>query len=122
MTWYILKGEDLKRDQRIVFPFYRTLDEGFGDNALTFNDELLHCDIAAAPKWPTIGITKRNCIVTSDLRSVDRRLFKKVPTYDRTGYCYEVYYDLVVTTEAANMKFSLEVNGREMGSVAAAYE
>ncbi len=26
MTWYIYIGEDLKRDQKIKFPFYRTLD------------------------------------------------------------------------------------------------
>lgn len=106
----------------MVFPFYRTLEEGFVDHSLIFRDELLHCDISVAPKWPTVGVTKRNCSLTADLRSADRRLFKKVPKWDGTGYGYQVHYNLVVTTKAANMKFSLEVAGKEIGSVAAAYE
>ena len=122
MTWYIVKGDDLKRDQRIKFPFFRTLDEGFGDNSLIFTSELMHSEATVAPKWPKIGVTKRNCTLTADLRSVDRRIFKKVSKLDGTGYGYEVYYDLVVTTAAANMKFSLEVAGKEMGSVTAVYE
>lgn len=122
MTWYIFQGEDLKRDQRIVFPFYRVLDEGFSSKSLIFSDDLIHCESPVAPRWPEIDVTKRNCTLVSDLRSVSRRTFKKVPLWDGTGYGYEIDYNLVVTTEAAVMKFSLEVDGKEMGSVAAVYE
>ena len=82
----------------------------------------MHSEAPVAPKWPKIGVTKRNCTLTADLRSVDRRSFKKVSTWDGTGYGYEVHYHLVVTTAAANMKFSLEFAGKEMGSVTAVYE
>lgn len=122
MRWYIFQGEDLRRDQRIVFSFSRTLDEGFDDNWLIFEDKLLHCETPIALKWPKDGITEHNCTLISDLRSVDRQLFKKVSLWDGTGYGYKISYDLVVKTSAANMKFSLELDGKEMGSVDAVYE
>ena len=122
MTWCIFQGEDLKRDQRVVFPFYRNLDEGFNDSSLIFVTELMHCETLHAPRYPDKNVTKRNCILTADLTTVDRRLFKQVPLADGTGHGYEVYFDLVVTIKAAMMKFSLEVAGKEMGSVAVVYE
>ena len=122
MTWFIRQGEDLKRDQRVFFPFHRTLDEGFDDSSLIFESDLMHCETLIAPKWPIQGVTKRNCTLTADLRFVDRRLFKKVSLWDGTGYGYKVSYNLIVTLAAAVMKFSLEIDGKEMGSVAAVYE
>lgn len=122
MSWFILNGEDLKRDQKVEFSFRRILDEGFDDSALIFKDKLLHCETLDAPRYPKKDITKTNCILTADLRALNRRRFKKIPLMDGTGYGYEVNFDLAVTIEAGMMKFSLEVAGKEKGSVAAVYE
>ena len=121
MTWYIYSGEDLKRDQKIKFPFYRILDEGYDDDDLMFDTELIESETKIPPTHPSPGIdTKRNCLCTSDLRSIDRSLLQKKTGTDGKTY-YNVHYDIVVSTEAANMKFSLEIDGVEMGAVSAKY-
>jgi len=43
MTWFINIGDDIARDQKIKFPFYRSLDEGYTDNQLVFYDTLHEC-------------------------------------------------------------------------------
>lgn len=105
-----------------MFPFYRTLKEGFENDSLIFEAELLHCDAPFPPRYPKKDVTKVNCVLTADLRTVDRSLFVKTPMADGTGYGYEVYFDLAVTIETAVMRYSLEIGGEEMGSVTALYE
>lgn len=121
ITWFILKGEDLKRDKKILFPFYRTLPEDFSSADLTFQDDLTMDESAKASPYPKEGVTKLNCTLTCDLSSVDRQYFKKRTGVDGRAYV-DVHYDLVVTTKSAMMKFSLEVQGRELGSVEANYD
>ena len=121
MTWYIYQGEDLKRDQKLIFPFYRSLDEGYSPQALIFRDELIQCEAIQPAKHPKEGVTKTNCVLTSDLTGVDVSHFKTKTTAKGAIY-YDVYYNLAVTIEAAVMRFSLEIDGKEIGSVTAAYE
>lgn len=121
MTWYIYQGEDLKRDQKLKFPFYRSLEDGFSSDSLVFDDELIQCETLQPAKYPKEGLTRTNCQLTADLRNVDRSVFKKKMSLQNGTY-YEVHYDLVVTIQAAVMKFSLEIDGKEMGSVEALYE
>ncbi|MCJ1377667.1 hypothetical protein MMC17_000763 [Xylographa soralifera] len=121
MTWYIYQGEDLKRDQKLTFPFYHSLEENFPPKALIFTDELIQCEAVQPAKYPKQGVTNVNCVLTSDLTGVDRSHFK-TKTSTRGAIYYDVYYNLAVTIEAAVMKFSLEINGKEIGSVTAAYE
>lgn len=121
MTWYIEKGEDLRRDNKIVFPFYRRLPERFPDTDLIFHDELYSDDSARAHQHPKDGAVKTNCTLKSDLRSLDRSLLKKRTGADGKSYV-DVNYDLVVTLKSAQMRFSLEVKGKEFGSVNAKYE
>lgn len=120
MTWYILQGEDLVRDQKIEFPFYRSLPENFSDSELKFKSELTQCDAIRPAPYPKPGLTKVNCILESDLRSVPRTMFKKMIAKDGRPY-YDVYYNLIVTIDSAVMRFSLEFNGQEMGKVEAQY-
>ncbi|KAK3378394.1 Hsp70 family protein-like protein [Podospora didyma] len=121
MTWYIYSGEDLKRDQKIKFPFFRTLEDDFPDDDLLFDTELVESESKMPPTYPNPGIdTKTSCLCTSDLRTMDRSLLQKKAGTDGKTY-YNVHYDLVVSTEAANMRFSLEVNGVEMGAVLEKY-
>ena len=121
MTWYIEKGEDLQRDNQIVFPFYRRLHQGFSDAQLLFTDSLLSDDSARANRYPKEGAVKTNCTLTSDLRSIDRSLLQRKFGADGKSY-FDVHYDLVVTLKSAQMRFSLEIKGQEFGSVNATYE
>lgn len=70
----------------------------------------------AAPSYPDFQI-KEWCRVRSDLTE-----FRPVKRTGADGKpFYRIYYNLVVRTNDANLKFSLEVEGEEMGSVEATY-
>ncbi|TVY38304.1 Heat shock 70 kDa protein 12B [Lachnellula occidentalis] len=120
MTWYIHRGDDLMREHSITFPFFRTLAEGFTNDKLIFRDELIQSERKIAPRHPSPLANKVNCVLTADLSEVDRSHFKKVVGIDGRNYV-QVFYDLVVTMKPAVMKFSLEIKGKEMGSVSAKF-
>ena len=121
MTWYIYAGEDLQRDQKIPFPFFRTFDEAYLRDELITSATLIQCEAMNPPKYPKDGVTTVNCVLTADLTSVDSSFFKRKTSWDRKSY-YEIHYNLVVTLQAAQMRFSLEIDGVEMGSVSAKYD
>lgn len=64
---------------------------------------------------------KPNCQLTANLASIDKKhIISKVGA---DGITYnDVYFDLVVSVKSALMKFSLEIKGKEFGSVNAKYE
>lgn len=119
MTWYIYKGEELKRDSTVKFPFYRNVSVQGDSSSLIFQDELLICDLPTAPTYPgdDVGV---NCRLTSDLTGIDKSTFGTVADPEGTKY-YHVNFDLVISTQDANMTFSLEVNGKKCGCVTADY-
>lgn len=121
MTWFIFRGEDLRRDQKVRFPFYRRLPEGFSDNQLVFVDALITDESVLSSTHPKEGVTQTNCVLTADLREVDRSHFHKRRGIDGVDYV-DVHYELVVTVMSAVMKFSLEIKDKEIGSVEAEYE
>jgi hypothetical protein len=121
MTWYINRGEDMQRDQRVVFPFYRSLPSDFKPSILIFKDELIECAHDQAPLYPKAGVTMHTCTLNSGLTGVNQSLFKNRIGITETPYV-DVYYNLVVTMQSAMMKVSLEVDGEEMGSVQAKYD
>ncbi|PVH80873.1 putative heat shock 70 kDa protein 12A [Cadophora sp. DSE1049] len=121
MTWYILRGKDLMREQVVKFPFYRSLPEGFANSQLIFTDELIQSESKTPPVHPSPSTTKVNCVLTADLSGVDRSHFPRVTGKDDNVY-YEVHYDLLITIKPAMMKFSLELKGKEMGTVNAVYD
>lgn len=43
MTWYISIGDDISRDQKIRFPFNRSLDVDYSPSDLIFTDQLYEC-------------------------------------------------------------------------------
>ncbi|KAF7943848.1 uncharacterized protein EAE97_005918 [Botrytis byssoidea] len=119
MTWYIERGEDLQRPQKIKFSFYRVLHK-LSDETIMFKETLHHCELVDAPvrPGPTVAV---NCSLKVDLRGVDRTTIRK--KIERFGdQCWDVHFDLVVTINSAIMMFSLEYNGEEMGSVEAKYD
>lgn len=44
MTWYINIGDDIQRDQKIKFPFFRDIHENYSPNDLIFHDHLYQCE------------------------------------------------------------------------------
>ncbi|KAL8667386.1 MAG: hypothetical protein Q9202_000602 [Teloschistes flavicans] len=118
---YTGKQKVSKRDQKIVFSFYRSLPQDYSPSALIFTDNLLECSLDQAPKYPRTGSTMMNCKLTADLTSVGKHHFESKVGLDGTPYV-DVSYELVVSTKTAIMKFSLEVDGEEMGSVEASYD
>lgn len=121
MTWYIYQGEDLKRDQKVVFPFYQSIRENYEPDDLVFYSTLIQCEAIRPVKYPTEGVTKKNCSLKADLRSVPRDHFRRQISFDGKPY-YDIDYNLVVTVQSAAMKFSLEINEQELGSVEARYD
>lgn len=119
MTWYIYKGEDLKRDQVIKFKFYRTIPQQYRAEDLIFHSEMCYAETNAAPMYPGPTV-KMTCRVRSDLSAVNREALKPRTGVDGKEY-FDVNYFLVLSTAEANLKFSLEFGGVEMGSVEATY-
>ena len=111
----------MQRDQKIVFPFFRQLPGDYSPSQLIFRTHLTECALDQAVAHPKDGITSDNCVLTSDLTGVDRSNFKSKIGLDGEPY-FEVHYNLVVSMQTAMMKFSLEIDGEEMGSVQAKYD
>lgn len=109
----------MKRDQTIKFPFSRSFPEDYSPLDLIFTDSLYYSTATVAPTYPGPEV-KVSCVLHSDLTGVTKKNFKKVTGADGETY-YQLNYHLVVCTAAANLKFSLEIKGKEMGSVEATY-
>lgn len=119
MTWYIYKGDSLDRDQPIKFRFYRTIHKHHASDDLIFDDNLVWSDELVAPTYPGPEV-KTCCTVRTDLRAVSKHDFTEKVGCDGKSY-YDIHYELVLSTAQANFRFSLEMKGREMGSVEASY-
>jgi molecular chaperone DnaK (HSP70) len=121
MTWFINIGDDILRDQKIKFSFFRSIDEDYSPRDLIFKDTLFECADSHAPTHFSKGDKiSSNCLLTADLRSVPSSEFVRKVDKNGNPY-YNVNYDLVITLESALMKFSLEMDGVSMGSVEAKF-
>lgn len=115
------RGEDLVRDHTIHFPLYRSLAERYSDDSLIFRDELMQSESKNPPVHPSPTATKANCTLIADLRTADRSKFSKSVGKDGVTY-YDVHYELAITIQSAVMKFSLEIDSKEIGTVNAKYD
>ena len=66
------------------------------------------------------GLTSTNCVLTADFRGVSPAEFRQSTRKNGTTY-YQVHYNLNVTFDSAMMRFSCDMNGKEMGAVEAKY-
>ncbi|KAI0452962.1 actin-like ATPase domain-containing protein [Xylaria acuta] len=119
-TWYIYMGEDLKREQTIKLPFYRPLQCPYSPSSLIFYDNLITSDSKLPPEHPGPD-TQINCTLKADLSTVNGDLFEKRKGKDGKDWVV-IHYNLVLSTDAANMRFSLEFDGKDIGSMEASYE
>ncbi|KAK4182907.1 hypothetical protein QBC35DRAFT_419950 [Podospora australis] len=116
MTWYIKIGDDIQRDQRIKFPFYRSIDVNHHPDDLIFQSILYECVEKHAPLHEFGQPVHQNCTLVSDLRNIPRNLFNMKRGVDGELY-YDVNFDLVITLKSALMEFSLEFDGKPFGTV-----
>ncbi|EHL02286.1 putative Heat shock 70 kDa protein 12A [Glarea lozoyensis 74030] len=93
MTWYLNYDDDLVREKRIEFAFYRSLPKDYQPEDLIFDDQLLECAQIDAPKYPTAGVTKVNVKLRSDLRKVPKEAFEHKVTSGGTAYVV-IWYKL----------------------------
>jgi hypothetical protein len=49
MTWFINIGDDILRDQKIKFSFFRSIDEDYSPRDLIFKDTLFECADSYVP-------------------------------------------------------------------------
>jgi hypothetical protein len=119
MTWYIVIGETLRRDRNERYAFHRHIPKSYSEKDLHFRDELWMSETQLQPQHPT-GDVKLNCILKSDLSELDKSRFKEVIGIDGREWL-KVTYDLVISTREAAMKFWLEFDGKEAGSILATY-
>lgn len=122
MQWYVKKGDDLARDQNIKFEFHRRSFDGFEDVDLIFRETLYIDESKRAHKYPEEPFVRKNCTLTADLRAIDRSSLVRKKRGANGKYYFLVRYHLVVSLKSAAMKFSLEIDGKEYGIVAATYE
>jgi hypothetical protein len=65
-----------------------------------------------------IGVTKKFATLKADLRNVSRDTFVHKVSLDGSPYV-EIWYKLVINIQTVRMIFSIEVKGKELGSVEA---
>lgn len=139
MITFRLQDDDLVRERRVEFAFFRQLPKDYKPTDLIFVDELLECAQIDAPKYPitgklftplplsyelalsSIGVTKANVKLTADLRKVPKDAFEHKVASNGTPYVV-IWYKLVISTKTASMVFSMEVKGKEYSSVEAKYD
>lgn len=119
LSWFIYKGEDLKRDQTIKIPVLRSLKKKYTGSDLIFNSDLCFSEAIVAPDYPGSDV-KKCATVQADLRGINKNELPRRLGADGKIY-FDVNYLLVLCTAHVNLKFSLEVGSTEMGSVEAAY-
>lgn len=111
MTWFINIGDDILRDQKIKFPFFRSIDDNYSPRDLIFKDTLFECADSYVPllipiQRSAVVVPHRiadtalhnrhapthfskgdkistNCLLTADLRSVPNSEF--VRKVDKNG-------------------------------------
>ncbi|KUI64110.1 hypothetical protein VM1G_10883 [Cytospora mali] len=95
------------------------VEKRHSNSDLIFYDSLVYSETKAAPTYPGPDV-KTSCKLVSSLSSVDKSLFTKRIGVDGHPYL-DIHYHFVISTAAANMKFSLEFEGTQVGSVETTY-
>ncbi|CAF9941038.1 MAG: hypothetical protein HETSPECPRED_002852 [Heterodermia speciosa] len=121
MFWYINFGEDMRRDQKITFPFVRRLTENYSPSNLIFENDLLECSLLGAAKYPKKGVTSTNCSLVANLTTISSGYIKSRVDVGGIRY-FDVEYNLIVSTKTVIMKFSLEIDGRKISNVETSYD
>ena len=122
MNRYMYKGENLERDKKIIFLFYRTLKEGCEPDELIFESGVMVSDAVCAPKNPRKDSTRTYCRGTVGFRGVPKEHLRRRTRADGETNYYDLYHDTSMTTMSAGFVFALEIGGEVKGRVDVKYE
>ncbi|KAK7917234.1 hypothetical protein PG985_010842 [Apiospora marii] len=119
MIWHITKGQELKEGEKIKIRFSADFAHPYDKAQLKAVQTLYFSKAPVPPTYPDAK-TITCCRVEASLYDA-RSTMKFIPAGADGKPYYEISYDVVVTANA-NMHFSLEVKGKEYGSVDVSYE
>jgi len=123
MRWYLSKGETIDKDHQVAFHFSRS----WSKHPLTGTQEHYAHTTLLASASASQALMKDDasvfnvCTLTTDLRTIPRRHFRKCTAPSGKRY-YSISYDLVMKINSADIDFSLEIDDKSYSSVAASFE
>ncbi|KAI7306299.1 actin-like ATPase domain-containing protein [Hortaea werneckii] len=118
MTWFITKGETVRPDDPVFFPFHRTFRQSH-DKIVT--DHLIVCDHDVAPRECNERNTRKICALTTDLNDVPAHLFENKVNSRGTNY-QELRYKLGMQIQSGGLRFDLRVDDVVYGNVVATFD
>ncbi|OAA63621.1 Heat shock protein Hsp70 [Niveomyces insectorum RCEF 264] len=122
MEWYMRKGQELKRDERIRLSFNKTFsDREFQKRELMVWDSLYESSEDDAPRHPPGdegASCRRNCRLSTDLSLVPTSFFSRRERSSDKAVFWKLAFALEIEINPSGlMKFSLKVGGEEYSAV-----
>jgi len=108
-VWFIKEGDVILPGMRIEIPCRQKLPSDFGPDSLILKQEIVECTAILDNNWPEKGTMRLNCTLTMDL--------KTVPFHELREFKDFIEYKLIVKNRSQTLDFSVEINGKEIGSV-----
>ncbi|KAI7155864.1 actin-like ATPase domain-containing protein [Hortaea werneckii] len=118
MTWFITKGETVRPDKPVFFPFHRKYDR---PRDKTVTDYLIVCDQDVAPREYNDRNTRSICALKTDLGRVPAHHWKDKFNSRGTRY-QEIHYMLGMQIQSGGLRFDLRVDGVVYGDVVATFD
>ncbi|KAK7946742.1 Hsp70 family protein [Apiospora aurea] len=118
MGWNIIKGQELK-EEKIKISFVHTADDPYTHADMLIDQTLYFSKTHSPQVYPDDDVIKC-CRLKASLWSA-RYYMRKIPVGAHGKPYWILNYGVVVTAKA-NLHFSLEVNGKEYGSVEASFQ
>ena len=117
MDWHITEGQELT-EEKIRINVVRNIDHPYDTSDLCFENTLWFSNTLLPQVYPDDKVAKC-CRVKSSLWAA-RHTMEKIKGENGKPY-WTMDFDLVVAAKA-NLEFSVEIDGKEYGSVEASYE
>ncbi|RMY46672.1 hypothetical protein D0863_15799 [Hortaea werneckii] len=118
MTWFITKGDTVRPDEPVFFPFHRKFRQS---SAKVVTDHLIVCDQDIAPRECNERNTRKICALNTDLNDVPAHFFKNKVNSHGTHY-QELRYKLGMQIQSGGLRFDLRVDDVVYGNVVATFD
>ncbi|KAK8073653.1 hsp70 protein [Apiospora phragmitis] len=118
MRWHITKGQELK-EEKVKIHFIKMIDNPYDRSDLDIEHTLFFSKAPSPQVYPDNKVIKC-CIVKAFLWAA-RHTMKRIPVGANGKPYWTISYDVVVAAKAS-LEFSVEINGKEYGSIEASYE
>ncbi|KAK8877381.1 Hsp70 family heat shock protein [Apiospora arundinis] len=118
MDWHITKGQELT-NEKIKISVFAKVNHPYDFSDLSREHHLWFSKMPSPQVYPDDKVVK--CCRLKSLLWPARHTMKKIPFGANGKPYWTIDYDLVVSAKA-NLEFSVEIKGKEYGSVEASYE